>query len=74
MKPRNFRRSSTSSSAGVRDATALDEAVRVARTIHQRVRYERSLASSAARDAYLRSLMGLPAVRSSLFDDEGADA
>jgi hypothetical protein len=47
-----------------------DEAVRVARTINWRVRHERSLTSTAAREAHLRSLMGLPAQRSA-FDDEG---
>jgi hypothetical protein len=63
MKTRNWRSRGNSSSryAGVRDATSLDEAVCVARQINRRVNYERSLASTAAREAHLRSLMGLPA-------------
>jgi len=62
----NWRSRGNSSSryAGVRDATSLDEAVRVARQINWRVRHERSLASTAARDAHLRGLMGLPATPS----------
>ena len=40
-----------------------DKAVRVARAIHQRVQHDRSLASAAAREAHLRAIMGLPAVR-----------
>jgi hypothetical protein len=69
MKSRRFRSSSTSRYAGVCDAVSLDEAVHAARAINRRVRRERGLASSAAREAHLRSLMGLPAVRS-LSDDE----
>jgi hypothetical protein len=64
MKPRRFRSNSTSRYAGVCDATSLDEALRVVRAINLRVKHERSLASSAAREKYLRSLMGLPAVPS----------
>jgi hypothetical protein len=65
MKTRNWRSRGNSSSryAGVRDATSLDEEVRVARQINWRVKYERSLASTAAREAHLRAIMGLPAVR-----------
>jgi hypothetical protein len=72
MKTRNWRSRGNSSSryAGVRDATSLDEAVRVARQINWRVRHEHSLASTAAREAYLRAVMGLPAQRT-VDDDEG---
>ena len=45
-----------------------DKAVRVTQAIHQRVQHERSLASAAAREAYLRSLMGLTAVRCAIDD------
>jgi hypothetical protein len=61
MRPRGFRTTSTHRSAGVRDATSLEETVRAVRTINWRVKHERSLASTAAREAHLRSLMGLPA-------------
>jgi hypothetical protein len=44
--------------------------VRVRKQINWRVKYERSLARTAEREAHLRSLMGLPAVRSALTDDE----
>jgi hypothetical protein len=33
---------------------------RVKQALHQRVQYERSQARTAAREVYLRSLMGLP--------------
>jgi hypothetical protein len=68
----NWRSRGNSSSryAGVRDATSLDEAVRVARQINWRVRHERSLAATAAREAHLRAVMGLPAQRT-VDDDEG---
>ena len=68
MTPRRMRRSTTDRYAGVRDATSLEEAVRAARGINGRVRRERYFASAAARETYLRGLMGLPAVRS-LVDD-----
>jgi hypothetical protein len=74
MRCRRLRRSSSSRYAGVRDATSLDEAVRVVRAINLRVRRERGLASSAAREKYLRSLMGLSAVRSLVDDRHEADA
>jgi hypothetical protein len=54
----------------IRAAGSLDKAGRITRALHQRVKYERSLASSAAREAHLRSLMGLAAARSSLLDKE----
>jgi hypothetical protein len=63
MRPRNFRANCNSRAAGISDATSLEEAVRVAKRINWRVKYERSLASTAAREAHLRSLMGLPAIR-----------
>jgi hypothetical protein len=46
-----------------RAAGSLDKTGRTTRAIHQRVKYERSLASTAAREAHLRAIMGLPAVR-----------
>jgi len=61
MKPRRFRSNSSSRFSGICDATSLDEAVCAAKAINRRVRRERGLASSAARESYLRSLMGLPA-------------
>lgn len=64
MRPRRFRSNSSARYAGVRDATSLDEAVCAAKAIFRRVRRERGIASSAAREAHLRSLMGLPAVPS----------
>jgi hypothetical protein len=53
MKPRNWRSRANSSSgyAGVRDATSLDEAVRVARHINWRVQVERSRDAAAKREA-----------------------
>jgi hypothetical protein len=55
-----------------RASDSLDKAGRTARAIHQRVKYERSLASTAAREARLRALMGLPAGREpALLDNEG---
>jgi hypothetical protein len=68
MKCRRLRCSTTSRFAGVRDATSLEDAVRAAKGINGRVRRERYFASAVAREAYLRGLMGLPAVRS-LVDD-----
>jgi hypothetical protein len=53
-----------------RSAGSLDKAGRVARKINWRIAYERSQAATAAREAHLRSLMGLPAARS-LIDDGG---
>jgi hypothetical protein len=47
---------------------------RVTRHINWQVHYDRSKAASAAREKHLRNLMGLPSARSTLFDDEGADA
>jgi hypothetical protein len=72
MTKRSWRntRNSRGGFTAFRDASSLDEAVRVSKKISWRVRYERHLASTAAREAHLRSLMGLPAVRSALFDDE----
>jgi hypothetical protein len=72
MKTRNWRSRGNSSSryADVRDATSLDEAVCVARQINRRVNYERSLASTAAREAHLRSLMGLSATPARDIDKE----
>jgi hypothetical protein len=60
MRCRRFRRSSTSRFAGVRDATSIEEAISAARIINRRMRRDRGLASSAAREKYLRSLMGSP--------------
>ena len=60
MKPRRFRCNSSTRYAGVRDATSVEEAVRAARTINYRVKRDRLIASSAAREVHLRSLMGLP--------------
>lgn len=47
---------------------------RATRNITWQVHHDRSKASTATREAHLRSLMGLPSARSALFDDEGADA
>jgi hypothetical protein len=47
---------------------------RVARQINWRVSVDRSRAATAKREAYLRGLLALPSARSTLFDDEGADA
>jgi hypothetical protein len=59
MRCRRFRRSSSSRFAGVRDAVSVEEAVRAAMAINCRVKRDRLIASSAAREAHLRSLMGL---------------
>jgi hypothetical protein len=64
-----MRRNATDRFSGVREAVTLEEAIRAARTINVRVRRDRLLASSAAREKYLRSLMGLSPTRS-LSDDE----
>jgi hypothetical protein len=69
MKPRRMRRNATDRYSGVREAVTFEEAISAARAINRRVRREWDLASSAAREAHLRSLMGLPAVRG-LSDDE----
>jgi hypothetical protein len=74
MKSRRFRSSSTSRYAGVRNALTVEEAVQAAKAINRRVRREWSIASSAAREAHLRSLMGLPAARSLIDDRHEADA
>jgi hypothetical protein len=60
MKPRRFRSNSSSRFSGICDATSLDEAVCAARAINCRVKRDRLIASSAAREKYFRSLMGLP--------------
>jgi hypothetical protein len=60
MRCRRFRCNSSTRYAGVRDATSVEEAVRAARTINYRVKRDRLIASSAAREVHLRSLMGLP--------------
>ena len=39
----------------------LPKAERVKRVLHQRVQHERSQAGAVAREAHLRSLLGLPA-------------
>jgi hypothetical protein len=56
-----------------RAAGSLSKAGRAARAIGWQVKCERSQASAAAREAHLRSLMGLPAQRSAALDldDEG---
>jgi hypothetical protein len=41
----------------------LAKAERVKQALHQRVQHERSQARTAAREAHLRSLMGLPATQ-----------
>jgi hypothetical protein len=56
--------------AGARAAGSVDKAVRAARVIGWRVSHDRSKAATAAREARLRELMGLPAARS-LLDGEG---
>jgi hypothetical protein len=63
MTKRNWRNTHNSKGGftAFRDASSLEEALRVARAINWRVKHERSLASSAAREKHLRSLMGLPA-------------
>ena len=38
----------------------LTKAERLARELHQRLKHERSQPAAAAREEYLRSLMGLP--------------
>jgi hypothetical protein len=55
------RSNSSNGHAAVRDATSLDEAVHVARKIDPRVLVERNQVARAARETYLRRLMGLPA-------------
>jgi hypothetical protein len=74
MNPRRFRSSSTSRFAGVRQAVTIEEAIGGVKSINKRVRRERAIASSAAREAHLRLLMGLPAVRSLIDDRHEADA
>jgi hypothetical protein len=62
--------SRNSAKPGDRAAGSLDKAGRVARKINWRIAYERSQAATAAREAHLRVLMGLPAQRTAV-DDEG---
>jgi hypothetical protein len=67
---RRYRRSSTDRYSCVRNATSFEECVKAARAINARVKRDRDTASSAAREAHLRSLMGLSPTRS-LIDDRG---
>jgi len=64
MRCRHFRRNSSSRFAGVREAVTIEDAVYAAMAINSRVRRECYFASAAAREKYLRGLMGLPAVPS----------
>jgi hypothetical protein len=68
------RPNSMSGYAGVRDATSLVEAVHVARKIDPRVLVERNQVARAARETYLRRLMGLPARPPIPGRDDGGDA
>jgi len=64
MRCRRLRRNSSSRFAGVCEAVTIEEAVRAAKAINRRVRCERIVASSAAREMYIRLKMGLPATPS----------
>jgi hypothetical protein len=74
MKTRNWRSNSSSRYAGMRDAVTIEDAVRAAKGINSRVRRERYFASAAARENYLRSLMGLPPTRRLIDDMREGDA
>lgn len=74
MRPRRFRSSTTTSYSRVSNAVSLEETVRVVKAINKRVERDRIVASAAAREKYLRSLMGLGPVRSLIDDRHEADA
>jgi hypothetical protein len=61
MKSIQWGKGTTSKASAIRPP---DKATCDAKALHHRLRYERSLASAAAREAHLRSLMGLPIVPS----------